>query len=583
MYAIRFATIMGVLVIGLVSCSSQGPVPASAPKNQDAAFQQVADELLADFFKRNPTSATYLGIHDYDSALEDASKAGIDADVAALKQFRQRLAAIDPSGLSPSNQLDREQALSAIDSRVLDHEVIRTWARNPDTYSSGIAQTAYIMIKRDFASPEVRLKALIARERLMPAVLEEARKNLEQPPAAYTDIAIEQIDGTHGFFAEAVPEAFRAVTDAALLAEFKQANQAVLDALDKYKTFLQKELKPRSTGAFAIGADALAAKFHADESVDLPLDELLAVAEKDLTKNKEMFRATAAKIAPGKDPRQVLLSISADHPAPGKLLATTQGMLDSLRQFITAKQLLTIPDAPPARVVETPPFMRATTSASMDTPGPFETRAKEAYYSMTLPDPAWPRAKVEEFMRSWYPAQISNVSVHEVYPGHYTQFLYGPQFPSRIRKVFGANSNSEGWAHYCEEMMLDEGLENGDPKARLAQLQDALLRDVRFIAGIRMHTGKMTMDEARRMFEEDGYQPGPVALSEAKRGTSDATYGYYTLGKLMILKLRDDYRAKKGAQYSLRDFHDSFLKLGPLPLPLIRKAMLGEEGQILAR
>jgi uncharacterized protein (DUF885 family) len=200
---------------------------------------------------------------------------------------------------------------------------------------------------------------------------------------------------------------------------------------------------------------------------------------------------------------------------------------------------------------------------------------------MTLPDPKWPRAKVEEFMRTWYRAQIANVSVHEVYPGHYTQFLYGPQFPSRIRKVFGANSNSEGWAHYCEQMMLDEGLEHGDPKARLAQLQDALLRDVRFIVGIRMHTGKMTVDEATQMFENDAYQPGPIALSEAKRGTSDPTYGYYTLGKLMILKLRDDYRAKNGPQYSLRNFHDSFLKLGPLPLPLMRKAMLGEEGQAL--
>jgi uncharacterized protein (DUF885 family) len=258
-------------------------------------------------------------------------------------------------------------------------------------------------------------------------------------------------------------------------------------------------------------------------------------------------------------------------------------MLDSLRQFIIDKNLVTIPDAPPARVEETPPFLRATTAASMDTPGPFEKTAKEAFYSMTLPDPKWSKAQTDEFMRAWYPAQIGNVSVHEVYPGHYTQFLYGPQFPSRIRKVFGASSNSEGWAHYCEQMMLDEGLSNGDPTARLAQLQDALLRDVRFIAGIQMHTGKMTVDEAKRAFEEDGYQPGPVALSEAKRGTSDATYGYYTLGKLMILKLRDDYRAKKGAQYSLKDFHDSFLKLGPLPLPSIRKALLGEEGQILGK
>ena len=277
----------------------------------------------------------------------------------------------------------------------------------------------------------------------------------------------------------------------------------------------------------------------------------------------------------------MLLSVSSRHPRPDQLLATTQSMLDSLRKFIVDKNLVTIPEAPPARVEETPPFLRATTSASMDTPGAFEQVAKEAFYSITLPDPKLSKAQSDEFMRAWYPEQIANVSVHEVYPGHYTQFLYGPQFPSRIRKVFGASSNSEGWAHYCEQMMLDEGLANGDPKARLAQLQDALLRNVRFIAGIQLHTGRMTVEQAQKLFEEESYTPGPVALSEAKRGTSDATYGYYTLGKLMILKLRDDYRARKGAQYSLKEFHDSFLKLGPIQLRLVRKALLGDEGDTL--
>jgi uncharacterized protein (DUF885 family) len=576
------AILPAIFVLLIVSCAPADRSPA-APPSEDAAFERLADEFLANHFKRNPTASTYLGIHDFDTQLEDASKAAVDADVAALKKYRGRFAAIDDARLSLPNQLDRTQVLSAIDSQLLDREVVRTWAKNPDVYSSGIGATAYIMIKRAFAPAPDRLKALVAREKLMPAVLDEARKNLDNPPGIYTDIAIEQIDGTRDFFKTAVPAAFQSVTDAALLAEFKRSNQAVVDALDRYKTFLQEDLKPRSNGTFAIGAETLAAKFRVDEGVTLPLDELLSIARRDLVKNKEAFVAAAAQISPGKDPRAVLLSISSQHPRPDLLLATTQGMLDSLRRFIIDKNLVTIPDAPPARVEETPPFLRATTAASMDTPGPFEKTAKEAFYTMTLPDPKWSKAQVDEFMRAWYPAQIANVSVHEVYPGHYTQFLYGPQFPSRIRKVFGASSNSEGWAHYCEQMMLDEGLSNGDPKARLAQLQDALLRDVRFIAGIQMHTGKMTMEEAKRAFEEDGYQPGPVALSEAKRGTSDATYGYYTLGKLMILKLRDDYRAKQGAQYSLKGFHDAFLKLGPLPLPLMRKAMLGEEGRVLAK
>jgi uncharacterized protein (DUF885 family) len=215
----------------------------------------------------------------------------------------------------------------------------------------------------------------------------------------------------------------------------------------------------------------------------------------------------------------------------------------------------------------------------MDIPGPFETVATEAYYSMTLPGPRMSAAETSEFMKQWYYAAISNVSVHEVWPGHYLQFLYARNFPSDIRKVFGAATNSEGWAHYCEQMVIDEGFHADDPRYRLAQIQDALLRDARFIAGIRMHTKGMTLPQAEDFFVTEGYQPRPVAKYEAKRGASDPTYGYYTMGKLMILKLRDDYKAKMGQRYSLQNFHDTFISLGPLPLPLIRKAMLGATGQ----
>jgi uncharacterized protein (DUF885 family) len=501
--------------------------------------------------------------------------------VQALKHFRERFSALEPATLSPQNQLDRLQALSAIDSRVLDREIVRTWTKNPDVYSSGITQTAYVMIKRNFAPPDVRMKALIARERAMLTVLDQAKKNLENPPPIYTDIAIEQLDGNRDFFQTSVPAAFPSVTDQALLDEFKQANQAVVDALGAYKTFLQNDLKPRSKGTYAMGAEALGAKFRVDEMVTTPLDRLLDIAAADLARNEAAFQKTAALIAPGRSARRALTAISTDHPAPDKLLAVTQAQLDGLRRFIAEHHLVTIPDAPPAQVVETPPFMRALSTASMDTPGPFESKATEAYYDMTLPDPAWPRAQVESYMRAWYLPEITNVSVHEVYPGHYTQFLYAPSFPSKMRKIFGADSNIEGWAHYCEQMMLDEGLAGGDPKYRLAQLQDALLRDVRFTVGIKLHTGKITVEQAEKMFEDQAYQEPPVALQEARRGTSDATYGYYTLGKLMILKLRDDYRAKQGASFTLQNFHDAFLKLGPLPLPLIRRAMLGETGDPL--
>jgi uncharacterized protein (DUF885 family) len=563
------------------ACGSSTPERTLAPiPAGDTAFDEIARSYLEDSFRRYPTWATYLGVHKHDDRLEDYSRQAVAAAIAAGREFRERIAKIDATTLSPAKQLDHEQLLRAIDSRLLTLEVIRPWATDPDSYSSGLTRTAYVMIKRNFAPPEQRLRQLIAREKAMPAALAEARRNLENPPRIYTEIAIEQIDGNRGFFETAVASAFPSVTDKALLAEFKQVNDSVIAAMGEYKKWLQEDLLKRSTGNFAIGEETFRKKLEADEMIDLPLDELLAIAERDLRKNQTAFAETAKRIDPARAPIQVLKAIEVDHPPPDKLLSTTQGELDALGRFMTENRIVTIPKAAPARVEETPPFLRATTSASMDIPGPFEDVATEAYYNMTLPDPKAPAAQKNEFMTQWYFAAISNVSVHEVWPGHYLQFLYARNFPSDIRKVFGASTNSEGWAHYCEQMVIDEGFHAGDPRFRLAQLQDALLRDVRFIVGIRMHTKGMTVPEAEELFVKEGYQSRSGARSESKRGTSDPTYGYYTMGKLMILKLRNDYKAKLGNRFTLQDFHDTFISLGPLPLPLIRKAMLGEMGHL---
>lgn len=530
--------------------------------------------------KRYPSSATDLGVHTYDARIEDASQAAVQAESQALRDFRAKLTAVDTTGLSVANRADRELLIRSMDAGNLANDVIKRWAKDPDAYSGGITNAAYVVMKRNFAPPADRLRSLIARERLMPATLAEARKNLENPPKIYTEIAIEQIDGNIGFFKNDVAAAFSDVKDSVLIRQFKQTNDSVMAALASYKTWLQKELLPKSNGSYAYGEDTYRKALAATEMIDLPLDRLLQIAEADRKKNEAAFQAVAKQIDPIKSADQVLASLQADHPAPDKLLETTQATLDSLRQFLVEHHIITIPASDPARVKETPPFMRSTTSASMDTPGPFEPAQLEGRYNMTLPDPRWPKAKQDEFMGQWYYAAISNVSVHEVYPGHYTQFLYAKQFPSDVRKVYGANTNSEGWAHYDEQMMLDEGFHANDPKYRLAQLQDALLRDVRFIVGIKMHTQGMTVEQAANLFVMQGHQPRPVAESEAKRGTADALYGYYTMGKLMILKLREDYKAKQGAAYSLQKFHDEFIKLGPLPLPLVRKAMLGDAGTL---
>ena len=566
-------------MVTAAACAAPAPPPAAKPSG-DAAFGDVARAYLDDTYRRQPTLATFLGIHKYNELLRDPSRQAVLDEVAAARQFRDRVAAIDATTLSPANQLDREQLLLAIDSRVLTLETVRPWARDPDSYSSGLTNTAYIMIKRAFAPPDERLRQLVAREKAMPATLAEARKNLDNPPRIYTEIAIEQIDGNRDFFRTAVASAFPTVADKTLLAEFKQANDAVIAAFDDYKKWLQSDLLKRSNGDFAIGEETFRKKLAADEMLALPLDELLEIAEKDLRKNQAAFAETARLLDPKRTPAQVLEAAQSNYPPASKLLAVTQSELDALGRFMSDHKLITIPKAAPATVQETPPFLRATTSASMDIPGPFETVATEAYYNMTLPDPKASAKATREFMKQWYYAAISNVSVHEVWPGHYLQFLYAKQFPSDIRKVFGAATNSEGWAHYCEQMVIDEGFHADDPRYRLAQIQDALLRNARFIVGIRLHTKGMTVAQAEDFFVTEGYQPRPVAVSESKRGTSDPTYGYYTMGKLMILKLREDYKAKMGAQYSLQKFHDTFIALGPLPLPLIRKAMLGEAGQL---
>jgi len=564
----------------LLSLAISWPASAGSP-SADAEFQQVATAILEDLYRRNPTWGTDLGLHQWDPSLEDYSMAAVRDEVAAIGRFRGALERIDPAGLTLTNRLDRELLLHSLESRRLTDEAIRPLQRNPDVYSSGITNSAYSLIKREFAPAPERLRSLIARERKMPSVLAAARRNLADPPRIYTEIAIEQLDGSEAFFRTAVVEAFAGVEDPALQREFKRTNDAVIAALRDYKAWLVGTVLPRSHGRFAYGADLYRRKLSADEMIDTPLDELLKLAEADLHRNQMAFAETARRIDPTRPPLEVLATVQRDHPPPERLLETTQAELDALARFMTEHHIVTIPkDAPPARVKETPPFMRATTSASMDTPGPFETAKLRGFYNMTLPDPAWSDAQKEDFMRQWFYALITNVSVHEVWPGHYLQFLYAKDYPTNVRKVLGANSNSEGWAHYCEQMLVDEGFHADDPRYRLAQIEDALLRDARFIVGIRMHTQGMTIAQAEDFFVKEGYQPRALAVSETKRGTSDALYGYYTMGKLAILKLREDDRRRQGPSWSLQDFHDRFIALGPLPLPLVREALLGERGSL---
>lgn len=560
--------------------------------NQTFSFlsDQYFDQV---YFKFSPTAGTSAGLHQYDPQLEDYSAAGVQREVAALHEFDKKLSAIDPKALDAEPAADYQILLNSIRGQLLQLEVIRGWEKNPDSYSSGITNSIFVIMERPYAPVNVRLRAAVERERLIPQVFVEARKNLKNPPHIYTEIALEQIDGLVSFFQNDVPSAFATADDAEAKADFAKSNAAVIEALKSYGAWMKSDLLPRSNGDFRYGADTFSKALADNEMVDIPLDHLLQIGYADLHKNQAEFAKISKEIDPSKTPQQELAELATMHPAPDKLLQSFHDRFDSEIGFIRSHHIITIPSDVQPTLEETPPFMRATTQASMDPPGPFETHSTKAYFNVTLPDPTWSAQRTSEYMAAFNTGTIVSTSVHEAYPGHYVQFLWTPQFPSTIRKLIGANTNIEGWAHYCEQMMLEEGYgqpgfgastEREAKLIRLGQLQDALLRDARFVVGIRMHTGiggPLTIPQAEDFFVNEGYQARPIAEVETKRGTSDALYLYYTLGKLEILKLREDVKKKEGAAFNLQQFHDAFMRQGFAPIKVIRKTMLRDDSPVL--
>jgi len=530
------------------------------------------------------------GYHQYDAKLEDLAASTIETEVAALDTFEKRISSVPAASLDQTTRGDRQMVLNQIRSRRLTLHTIRPWAKNADEYSSTCANAAFTLMERKFAPADDRLRSLIAREKKMPALIAAARVNLQNPPRIFTQIAIEQLPGIIRFFQHDVPLAFTDAHDEALKAEFAESNAAVIGVLNDYLTWLKTDLLPRSNGDYRIGADTFSKKVLYDEMIDIPLPRLLEIGYADMHQNQQQFAEVAKELEPDKTPREVLEDLGHQHPAPDKLLDAFRQTFTSLLGFIRSHHIVTIPSDVPPVLEETPPFMRATTQASMDSPGPFETRATTSYFNVTLPDPSMTPAQVEGYMHSYNIGTVISTSVHEAYPGHYVQYLYSLKAPSRVRKILTANTNIEGWAHYTEQMMLDNGY--GQPGTgakdareakflRLGQLQDALLRNARYIVGIQMHTGNMTYDQAVEFFQQEGYQPKETAAVEAKRGAGDPTYLYYTLGKLEIMKLRADLMKKQGTAFSLQKFHDQFLSQGFPPIKIVREAMLGDDSPTL--
>ncbi len=568
------------LFLTLLLCLTSVPSVCAETKSV-TDFTTLVDKYFDFYFSFHPSEATAEGFHQYDRKLEDYSAAAHAQQIRGLKKYLGKFEDIDGSKLPPYTQGDREWIISSIHAALLELEDIQMWKKDPDGYTGGVTNSIFVIMKRNYAAPEERLRAAIDRERQIPKALEYARQNLQNPPKIYTEIALEQLPDETDFFRKDVPDAFSAVKDPKLLAEFKVSNQGVIDAFGSYQKFLQDSILPTANGDFRLGAENYKRKLLYDEMVDIPLDRLLAIGYEDLHRNQDALKKVAAEIDPNRSVLEVVADLQNQHPAPDQLLQAFRDTFSGLTHFIQEKNIVTIPPGQAPILEPTPPFERATTEASMDTPGSYETKDRKAFFNVTTPDPKWDPKRTEEWMKTFNNSMIPGTAIHEVYPGHFVQFLWIGNNPSKIRKLIFSGTNAEGWAHYCEQMMLDEGYGNGDLKLRLGQLEDALLRDSRYIVGIQMHTGNMTLDQARKFFVEEGYQTPAVADVETKRGTSDPTYLMYTLGKLQILKLREDYRKMRGNDFSLMEFHNKFMEQGGVPLKIIRKAMLGNDSPTL--
>lgn len=571
-------------ILGLLALTAQfrASVRADAElaNSSDAAFRTAARHFIESELELYPQMATEAGDHRYDSRLGDLSMKGISRRILHATKWKRDFEAFHPDRLSPANEADREWLAAQSDSELLTYDEIRSYQRSPGMYLPTSALDS--LIKRNFAPAAERMKSATARERAALANLEAARANLkpERTPGVAIDIAVAQMPATLNFFQRDLPKAFESVPEGPDKTAFNDANAKLIAAIRDYTKWLRETLMPKASGKFAIGSSAYRRMLWDDDMVDIPLADLERAGENEMARLRTRFDQTAREIDPKRSPAEVAAALNRNHPTPDQLIPTVKAGLDSIRSFVIEHRLATIPSEVRPIVAETPPFMRATTFASMDTPGPFE-KSGEAYFYLTVPDPSWPESRRNQLLEFFSLPLISDTSVHEVYPGHYVQFLNNRMNPDLVRALYSSGANAEGWALYCEEMMLDQGLHRGEPVYRLAQLQMALMRACRYLVGLRMHTTGMTVEEAERFFENNAYLTPHNAEVEALRGTEDPGYLRYQLGKLMILKLREDVRKKEGANFELGKFHDAFLRQGAIPIRLIRRAVLGSDSPLL--
>jgi hypothetical protein len=540
------------------------------------------DDLLGYLHETHPTHATFDGVHAYDDHLEDLSRHAIDSEVHALTGYLRRLDEISRDALTPVERLEHRMLTDHLQARMFELEVVRTWERNPQFYSDILASSLAGQALFAYAPAPERARRVLSKLRQTPRLIQAARDNIKDPPGIFIKVGIETVRGALKFIENDLPRAFADLDDLHLLGDLADAQTEAAHAVGSYLEYLENDLAPRARASFRLGRDKLEQKLRLDEGFSIPVDKLLAIATRELAATQEAFKALAGRINGG-DPLETWARTKADHPAPGELVKVGREQLDELATFLRRQALISLPDGEQITVAPTPEFYRWS-FASMWTPGPFETKASRAYYYLTDVDPAWPPERQDEHLRDYNYPTLWSISIHEVYPGHFLHYQHLRRVESKARKsiMFAPASFIEGWAHYCEQMMMEAGFGRGEHGVRLGQLAEALIRLARVIVGIRLHAEDMSVEQGVRLFRDEAYLEDVSARREAERGTFDPTYLVYSVGKLMLLKLRQDYKQQQGKSFSLRAFHDTLLAQGTAPFWLHRQLLLGDDaGEML--
>jgi len=573
-------SIATIVLVATVSLTAR--LPAQSP-----AFASFVDRYLDDFARRHPSIAAGNGIHDHDDRLDDFSATGIAAEIKSLEQDAAQLRAFDSKRLTPDERVDQRILLGIIDGWLLEQKTLQNWRRNPMLYASALADGVHNLMTMASDPAPVRMRRIISKLRQVPAFLNDAKTNVVNPPRLFAERGAAFMRGAQEMLGRDLDLAFASEPNAALRDSLRKAADVAIPQIAAYVAYLEREVIPRATGDFTIGAANLSRRYLAEELIDTPLETMVAIGERELARSQAEFKAAAAKLDPKRDPVKVWEDVRKDHPKMGGVVAATQAIVDSLSAFVAARGIATLP--PNERVIVAPALPFDLGFASMHASPPLEKTPVKSIYYITDAQPGLSPAEQEAWLERYNYASLTNTSAHEAMPGHWLHSTYMRRTPGKVRRIWiGLNpfpqpsSGQDGWAHYAEQMVLDEGYRNGDPKLRMAQVSDALTRICRLLSGIKLHTKQWTLADAQRCFEKEAYVAAPAAKREAERGAYDPTYGGYFLGKRAILKLRADYQTRMGTKFSLREFHERFMTNGIAPIWAQRQLLLpGDTGAVI--